>query len=149
LETNITLLYHKKKKTIIQCGFIEFTNIYIEKIVGKTIILTETQIKVLISKQLNDIGSDVISESKGDFEVYHNTYASAISEALKYVNSRGFETNGDEVWDKISVGPKKPSEGQTNKITLTLLKDGKEQKKALHLQIYNMGKKYELNLYIN
>lgn len=102
----------------------------------KKILITESQLKL-------------ISENVHDFEVYHDTYTSAVSEALRYVNSRGFETNGDDVWEKISVGPKKPSEGQTNKITLKLLKNGKEQKKALHIQIYNMGKKYELNLYIN
>lgn len=109
---------------------------------GKKIILSESQLKKLIN-------TNILLESKSDFEVYHKTYSSAVSEALKYVNSRGFETNGDEVWEKISIGPKKPSEGQTNKVTLTLLKDGKEQKKALHFQIYNMGQKYELNLYIN
>ena len=55
----------------------------------------------------------------------------------------------DETFTKIGVGPRKPVEGETNKITITLFKDGKEQKKSLHIQVYGMSKKYELNCYIN
>jgi hypothetical protein len=47
------------------------------------------------------------------------------------------------------MGPKKPSEGKTNSFSIELFKDGKEQKKMLHIQIYGMKNKYELNAYIN
>ena len=46
------------------------------------------------------------------------------------------------------MGDKKPKDGVTNKFTITLFKDGKEQKKALQVQVYGMGNKYELNTYI-
>jgi hypothetical protein len=109
----------------------------------KKIKITESQLKNLIDKK------KILTESKTDYQTYHDTYSSAIREALEYAERRGYETEGDDVWNNISVGPKKPSEGKTNKITLTLYKEGKEQRKALHIQVYNTGNKYELNVYIN
>jgi hypothetical protein len=47
------------------------------------------------------------------------------------------------------MGPKKPNDGVTNKMSIGLLKSGKLVKKMAHIQIYGMGKKYELNIYIN
>jgi hypothetical protein len=90
-----------------------------------------------------------ITESKGDYQVYHNTYSSAVDAALEYAKSRGFEVVMDDVWDQISMGPKRPSDGKTNKAAVGLIKDGKPQRKALHIQIYGMGDRYELNAYIN
>jgi hypothetical protein len=106
----------------------------------KKIIISESQLKSLKKN---------ITENKSEYQIYHNTYSSAISEALDYAEKKGFKTEGDDVWKNISVGPKKPSEGKTNTITLSLYKDGKEQKKSLQIQVYNMGNKYELNVYIN
>jgi len=55
----------------------------------------------------------------------------------------------DDWHDKVATGPKKPSSGKTNSFSVKLKKDGKESKKALHLQVYNMdNQKYELNMYI-
>lgn len=93
--------------------------------------------------------NEFLNESKSDFQVYHNTYSSAVDAALEYAKSRGYEVVEDDVWNEISVGPKKPSDGKTNKATIGLTKDGKPQRKALHIQIYGMGDKYELNAYIN
>ena len=90
-----------------------------------------------------------LSEKKSDYEVYHNSYSSAVDAALEYAKSRGYEVVMDDVWNEISVGPKKPSEGKTNKATIALTKDGKPQRKALQIQIYGMGNRYELNAYIN
>lgn len=109
----------------------------------KKIKITESQLKKLIENK------NLLIEGSGEYEVYHSTYTSAINSALSFIKNRGFETSGDEVWREISTGPKKPSEGQTNKISLTLFKDGKEQKKLVHIQVYNTGSKYELNVYIN
>lgn len=85
---------------------------------------------------------------KSDFQVYHNMYSSAIDAALEYAKSKGYEVDEDDVWNQISVGPAKPKEGVTNKASLNLSKDGKPQKKMLHIQIYGMKNKYELNAYI-
>jgi hypothetical protein len=89
-----------------------------------------------------------MTEKKSDYQVYHNTYSAAISTALDYAKSNGFEPDDDDVWNKISIGDKKPKDGVTNKFTITLYKDGKEQKKALQIQVYGMGNRYELNTYI-
>ncbi len=46
------------------------------------------------------------------------------------------------------MGPKKPSEGKTNKFSIELSKDGKPSRKQLHIQVYGMRNSYELNAYI-
>jgi hypothetical protein len=91
-----------------------------------------------------------ITESKKDeYKVYHNTYTSAVNSALEYAEKKGFEYDKEETAVKIGSGPKKPSEGKTNKFSINLTKDGKPQRKNLQIQIYGMGDKYELNCYIN
>jgi hypothetical protein len=86
--------------------------------------------------------------SKKNYETYHNTYTSAINTALEYAERNGYTYNADETAQKIGFGPKKPDEGVTNRFTITLFKNGIEQKKALQIQVYGMRDKYELNCYI-
>lgn len=91
-----------------------------------------------------------INESKkDDYKVYHDSYTSAINAALDYAEKKGYEYDKEETADKIGLGPKKPSEGKTNKFSINLTKDGKPQKKNLQIQVYGMEKKYELNCYIS
>ena len=86
---------------------------------------------------------------KSDYEVYHKDYSTAVQAAIKQAEKRGFEVDMDDWHDKVATGPKKPSAGKTNSFSVKLKKDGKESKKALHLQVYNMDNhKYELNMYI-
>lgn len=92
-----------------------------------------------------------IEESKSSYAVYHNTFTSAIDAALKYAEKQGYTYDKEETADKIGMGPKKPSKGKTNKYTITLMKNGKPQKKALQIQVYNRGtssNEFELNCYI-
>jgi hypothetical protein len=103
----------------------------------------------LDEKVITKLIHEVINESKNSFEVYHKSYTSAVNAGLEYTEKRGYTYSQDEVADKIGMGPKKPSEGETNRFSIELKKDGNEQKKMLHMQIYNMGEKYELNAYIN
>ena len=93
--------------------------------------------------------NEFLNEAKSDFQVYHNTYSSAVDAALEYARSKGYEVVEDDVWDQISVGPAKPKDGVTNKASIGLTKDGKPQRKMLQIQIYGMDNKYELNAYIN
>lgn len=88
-------------------------------------------------------------KEKSKYEVYHNTYTSAVNTALEYAEKMGYTYDKEEIATTIGTGPRKPDEGKTNKFTITLFKDGKESKKSLHIQIYGMDKKYELNAYIN
>ena len=90
-----------------------------------------------------------LEEGKSAYEIYHKDYSSAVQTAIKQAEKRGFEVDMDDWHDKVATGPKKPSAGKTNSFSVKLKKDGKESKKALHLQVYNMDNhKYELNMYI-
>jgi hypothetical protein len=92
---------------------------------------------------------EVDLQEKSDYEVYHKDYSTAVQTAIKQAEKRGFEVDMDDWHDKVATGPKKPSAGKTNSFSVKLKKDGKESKKALHLQVYNMDNhKYELNMYI-
>ena len=90
-----------------------------------------------------------INEGKNDYVIYHSTYTSAIEEALSFAKKNGYSTNEDETFDIIGAGPKKPSDGKTNKLTIPLYKNDKPQRKSLHIQVYGMGNRYELNMYIS
>lgn len=99
----------------------------------------------------------IIQESKikktltetSDYRVYHNSYTSAVEDAIKFAERKGYVVDEDDIWSKISTGPKKPKDGKTNKFSVTLIKNGKIQKKALQIQITGLDRKYELNVYIN
>ena len=89
----------------------------------------------------------LLNENK--YQVYHNSYTSAINTALEYAEKQGYEYDQEETASKIGMGPKKPSEGKTNRISIGLTKNGKPQNKQLNIQVYGMGDgKYELNTYV-
>jgi hypothetical protein len=92
--------------------------------------------------------SKYIKEAKAPYEVYHKSYTSAIEAAREYAEKKGFEIDNDDSFTKIGMGPRKPSEGKTNKFSIQLSKDGKLQRKQLHIQVYGMKNSYELNAYI-
>lgn len=92
---------------------------------------------------------EYLNESKYDFQVYHNMYSSVINEIEKYAKSLGYELDQDEYSNAYIDAFFKPKPGKTQKNSLTILKNGKESKKSLHVQIYNTGNKFELNMYIN
>jgi hypothetical protein len=89
-----------------------------------------------------------VMEAKSDYEVYHKSYTSAINAAKEYAEKKGYEINDDDSFTKIGMGPRKPSEGKTNRFDIELSKDGKIQKKKLQIQVYGMKNSYELNAYI-
>ena len=89
-----------------------------------------------------------VTEAKSDYEVYHKSYTSAINAAKEYAEKKGYEINDDDSFRQIGMGPRKPSEGKTNKFSIELSKDGKVQRKKLQIQVYGMKNSYELNAYI-
>ncbi len=89
-----------------------------------------------------------VNEAKAPYEVYHKSYTSAIEAAREYAEKKGFEIDNDDSFRKIGMGPRKPSEGKTNRFSIQLTKDGKLQRKQLHIQVYGMKNSYELNAYI-
>ena len=107
----------------------------------------KTRVKNAIGKIHESIKlTSLVNEAK--YEVYHNSYTSAINAAREYAEKQGYTINDDDSFTKIGMGPRKPSEGKTNKFSIELSKDGKVQRKQLHIQVYGMKTKYELNCYI-
>jgi hypothetical protein len=106
--------------------------------------------------QLNSVhdamdGIDGVKESinEAKYDTYHKTYTSAIQAGLDWAKKSGYDYDEEEAAREIGMGPRKPSEGKTNKFHLSLRKDFKPQKKMLHIQVYGMKNSYELNVYIN
>lgn len=97
---------------------------------------------------VSDEKMNQLKEAKSDYEVYHKSYTSAINAAREYAEKKGYEINNDDAFTKIGMGPRKPSEGKTNRFDIELSKDGKVQRKKLQIQVYGMKNSYELNAYI-
>ena len=89
-----------------------------------------------------------LNEGKEPYPVYHNTFSAAVQTAQQYAESKGYTIDENEWFNSVATGPKRPKEGQTNRYSISLYKDGKEQRKNLHIQVYGMGERYELNTYI-
>jgi hypothetical protein len=104
---------------------------------------------VISSLRVNE--SLELDEGKYDnkYTIYHKDYSSAVQHAAVHAGKQGYEIDHDD-WDRVvAMGPKKPSSGKTNILSVSLKKDGKESKKKLHMQVYNMDNKgYELNTYV-
>jgi hypothetical protein len=103
---------------------------------------------VILSVRLFVSTNESVTEAKSDYEVYHKSYTSAIQAAKAYAEKKGYEINDDDSFRQIGMGPRKPSEGKTNKFSIELSKDGKVQRKKLQIQVYGMRNSYELNAYI-
>ena len=81
--------------------------------------------------------------------VYFKSYTAAIEAARAAALKKGFEVEDDEMFTKVGMNSKRPSVGKTTKVSLELVKNGKPQRKMLHIQVYGMKNGYELNSYIN
>ena len=90
-----------------------------------------------------------LEEAKSDYDIKHKTFSSAIQHAVEVAMKKGYEVDADDYDEKVAMGPKKPSKGKTNSYSIKLTTNGKEQRKALQVQIANLDNKfYELNMYI-
>jgi len=119
---------------------------------GNSLELVE-QFSQKMQKYVDACGKDFTSyslkEGKKDYEIYHKTFTSAVEEVEKFAEKNGYEIDSDEMFNKVGTGPKKPSVGKTNEYHLTLMKNGKEDRKKLHFQVHGMKTQYELNMYIS
>ena len=78
------------------------------------------------------------------YDLYHKDFSTAMQHAYKMAKKMyGITVDPKEIDDKVAAGPKKPSEGKTNKYRL------KGDKGAIQVQVYNKGgsKPFELNMY--
>ena len=136
----------------------DFKNIgqsYLSKVVGKdsegNAILTpwkRNKKYTIPQKDQMVIVVESLNEAN-DLKVYHKSYTEAIQTAKEYALKRGYMVDDDDSFRKIGMGPRKPSEGKTNKVSVELSKGGKPSNKQLHIQVYGMKNGYELNCYIN
>jgi hypothetical protein len=101
----------------------------------------------VVSGMIDRLGESV-NEAQAKYDVYHNSYTSAIQSAKEYAEKNGYTVSDDDSFRKIGMGPRKPSEGKTNSFSIELSYGGKDSRKQLHIQVYGMRNKYELNCYI-
>lgn len=87
------------------------------------------------------------AKASDDYQIIFNSYSSAVSEVMRYAKDKGLEVSEDDIFNQITVGKPKPKDGDTNKFSLAISKDGKLLRKALQVQITGVGQKYELNMY--
>ena len=95
----------------------------------------------------SNISGMKVNEAKD--EIYFKSYTHAIEAAEVMAGKKGYTIEDDELFNKVGMNSKRPSVGKTTKVNLELLKNGKPQKKMLHIQVYGMKNGYELNAYIN
>jgi hypothetical protein len=85
---------------------------------------------------------------------YFRTAAMAADFARKQAEKRGYEVDDRDWAREIGFGGKysrlRPSVGKTHSFSIGLTKDGKPQRKALHISLYGLdGGNFELTTYIN
>ena len=92
------------------------------------------------------VGDKIKEEVELDekYDLYHKDFSGAMKHAYDYAKKKlGITVDPKEIDSKVATGPKKPSEGKTNKYRL------KGKGGNLQIQVYNKGgsKPFELNMY--
>ena len=93
-----------------------------------------------------------ITEKKESYPLYHDSYTSAIDAGIEYAKKQKFETDAEELAKIVGMDSKRPKSGQTTKVHIPLYKDGKKQRKMLHISVYNRetkSKPFELTAYVS
>ena len=108
-----------------------------------------TKIKGKLGKDLSGRKSSLrpsvgVAKSATGYEIYHKDFSSAMQHAYKFAKSKGVTVDPSEIDSKVASGPRKPSNGKTNSYILATNK-----KQNVHIQVFNTGSKYELNMYID
>lgn len=101
--------------------------------------------------RIDEILNTHLNEKKGDYQIYHSSYTSAVDAALRHAVDMGYTTDPEEVGSLVGFGPKKPGRGKTVQVHIPLYKNDKPQRKALHITVYNRdvnGNTFELTTYI-
>lgn len=80
---------------------------------------------------------------------YYETYGAAIDSVKGYANSAGYELDEDEYGNAYTDAFDKPKSGETKQNSITLYKNGKKQRKAIHVSIYGRRNGFEVTTYIN
>ncbi|MDB4443387.1 hypothetical protein N9157_02645 [Saprospiraceae bacterium] len=99
--------------------------------------------KTAMESALSEAMLRQVSEAKkAPYEIYHKDFSGAMQHAYASAKKNyGITVKPSEIDDKVASGPRKPGNGKTNSYRL------KGDKGAIQVQVYNMGSKYELNMY--
>ena len=82
------------------------------------------------------------TKSSTGYELFHRDFSGAMQHAYAHAKKKfGITIDKDEIDDKVAMGPRKPSKGKTNSYRL------RGDKGNIQVQVYNMGSKFELNMY--
>jgi len=99
-------------------------------------------------KSQGDMKAETVKEEveleESKYDLYHRDFSSAMQHAYKMAKKLyGITVDPEEIDNKVATGPRKPSEGKTNKYRL------EGDKGAIQVQVYNKGgsKPFELNMY--
>ena len=90
-----------------------------------------------------------LAEKRGsDYTLYHKSYTDAINHALSHHQKSGLHVSEDDRFQHVSVGSKKPSEGNTTSLHIPATHTS-GKKHMIHVQVFNKGgtHPYELNTY--
>ena len=102
----------------------------------------EKMVKAPMQRSLQMSQEEVELDEK--YDLYHKTFSGAMQHAYDYAQKKlGITVDKNEIDRKVATGPRKPSEGKTNKYRL------KGKGGNLQIQVYNKGgsKPFELNMY--
>ena len=84
--------------------------------------------------------------------LHHVSFTACATEARRITEGQGYEINENNWQHEVTFnGPysrARPDVGQAHRFTVSLLRNGKEHKKALHFQVYGMETCFELNAFI-
>ena len=101
---------------------------------------------------INETQMNVLTEAI-DTEVYFSTFSGAVQFARQKVEDRGYVIDEEDWWNEVNTGHGRPKEGDTTRMTIGLIRNGKPQRKALHIQVFNRGielkHNFELNYYVS
>jgi len=104
--------------------------------------LSSQKDEVKILKPTNEESEEL--DEGSDYQLYHKTFSGAMAHAYEIAKKKGYTVDTDDIDKKVAMGPKKPSNGKTNRYIL-----GTDKKKNLHVQVANLDdRRYELNMYI-
>ena len=108
---------------------------------GKDAMAVKMAVATNMAKAKNETIEDELGEK---YNLYHSTFSGAMQHAYDYAKKKlGVTVDKREIDSKVATGPKKPSEGKTNKYRL------KGKGGNLQIQVFNKGgsKPFELNMY--
>ena len=104
------------------------------KIVAKMDSSSTQDVVKYIEKSFPKNVIEEVDLDEAKYDLYHKDFSSAMQHAYKMAKKlHGITISPDEISDKVATGPRKPSEGKTNKYRLEGDKGG------IQIQVYNKG----------